>query len=170
MVLPPIDLLSKKREIHLQRKASKCQVMDNKTVEERSQNMAKIRSTNTRPEIIVRKELHRLGFRFRLHSKDLPGKPDLVFPKYKAVVFVNGCFWHGHEGCSRFVMPKSNQDYWVDKIKKNMKRDAENRRKLNSAGWRTLIVWECSLKKKNYRETIGKITEWLTSKRLDSSV
>lgn len=144
--------------------------MDNKTTEERSRNMSKIRSTNTQPELIVRKALHQLGFRFRLHAKDLPGKPDLVLPKYKAVIFINGCFWHGHEGCSRYVLPKSNEEYWHNKIRRNIFRDKENIRILNELGWKCLVVWECSLKKTIREQTIKRIVEWLKSCDANDSI
>ena len=120
---------------------------DNHTKEVRSRNMSKIRSTNTKPEVIVRKYLFSKGFRYRKNDKRYPGKPDIVLPKYRAVVFVNGCFWHMHN-CSRSKLPKSNLEYWKPKIKRNVERDAENYKKLKEMGWRVFIVWECKLKKK----------------------
>lgn len=128
--------------------------MDNHTKEVRSYNMSQIRSTNSKPEVTVRKYLFSKGLRYRKNVKDLPGKPDLVFPKYKTVVFVNGCFWHAHQGCSRFVMPKSNTEYWSTKIARNAERDAENYAKLKDLGWNILVVWECELKKKVRSETL----------------
>lgn len=131
--------------------------MDNHTKEVRSYNMSQIRSTNSKPEVTVRKYLFSKGLRYRKNVKDLPGKPDLVFPKYKTVVFVNGCFWHAHQGCSRFVMPKSNTEYWSTKIARNAERDAENYAKLKDLGWNILVVWECELKKKVRSETLEKL-------------
>lgn len=110
--------------------------------------MASIRSKNMKPEMAVRKLAHALGFRFRLHRKDLPGKPDLVFPKYRAVIFVHGCFWHQHDkpGCLDGRPPKSNLDYWGPKLARNAERDALSRAALQDLGWRSLVVWECETK------------------------
>lgn len=129
--------------------------MDNHSVEERSYNMSRIRSKGTKPEEIVRKYLFSQGFRYRKNVKELPGKPDIVLPKYKTVVFINGCFWHGHEGCKGFVPPKSNQDYWIPKIERNRKRDREAQRELSILGWNVIIVWECQLKKKKREESLN---------------
>ena len=120
---------------------------DNHTAEIRSRNMSRIRSTNTRPEEIVRKYLFSKGLRYRKNVKSLPGCPDIVLPKYKTVVFVNGCFWHMHN-CGRFVWPSSNEEYWRKKITRNTKRDDMNYQTLESAGWKVLVIWECELKKK----------------------
>ena len=122
--------------------------MDKLTAEERSRNMAAIRSQDMKPELAVRKLAHRLGFRFRLHCKDLPGKPDLVFPRYKAVIFVHGCFWHQHPkaGCLDAKQPKSNSVYWGPKLARNAERDAKNRASLEQQGWRVLVIWECETK------------------------
>lgn len=109
----------------------------------RSANMSKIRSANTRPEVAVRKGLHARGFRFRLHRKDLPGKPDIVLPRYRVVVFIHGCFWHQHLGCRLASWPKSREDYWGPKLNKNVERDALAEIRLAELGWRTLVVWEC---------------------------
>lgn len=113
--------------------------------ETRGRNMAAIRSAHTKPELLVRKSLHALGFRFRLHARDLPGKPDLVLPKYSAVIFVQGCFWHGHD-CSLFRMPGTRTDFWEAKISGNRERDARTADDLTKAGWRVGEIWECSLK------------------------
>lgn len=113
--------------------------------ETRSRMMSGIRGKNTKPEIKVRKSLHRLGFRYRLHDKSLPGKPDLVLPKYKTVIFVNGCFWHGHE-CGLFKWPKSNTEFWKEKITGNRLRDEKNLEHLDKLGWNVITVWECSLR------------------------
>jgi DNA mismatch endonuclease (patch repair protein) len=120
---------------------------DTKTPAERSENMSRIRSTNTKPEEIVRKFLFSHGFRYRKNDKRYPGKPDIVLPKYRTIIFVNGCFWHMH-GCSRSRLPRSNQDYWTPKIERNIQRDAENQKKLEADGWQVIVVWECELKKR----------------------
>lgn len=109
----------------------------------RSWNMSRIRSKNTQPEITVRSLLHRLGYRFRLHVNTLPGKPDIVLPKYKTVVFVHGCFWHRHSGCKRCTTPSSNKKYWTVKFLRNVSRDKSHRYQLRKAGWRVLVLWEC---------------------------
>ena len=119
---------------------------DTKTPAERSENMSRIRSTNTKPEEIVRKYLFSHGFRYRKNDKRYPGKPDIVLPKYRTIIFVNGCFWHMH-GCSRSRLPRSNQEYWKPKIERNIQRDAENQQKLEADGWKVIVVWECELKK-----------------------
>lgn len=120
---------------------------DNHSKEVRSKNMSHIRSTNSKPEEIVRKYLFSKGFRYRKNVRTLPGCPDIVLPKYNTVIFVNGCFWHKHD-CGRFVWPSSNTEYWIPKIKRNVERDAENYQKLTEMGWKVLIVWECELKRK----------------------
>ena len=128
--------------------------MDNHDKETRSYNMSRIRSTNTKPEEIVRKFLFAKGLRYRKNVKVLSGKPDIVFPKYHTVIFVNGCFWHKHEGCSKFVWPSSNEDYWRKKISGNVLRDSVNQQKLKEQGWKVLIVWECELKKNCRDQTL----------------
>ena len=119
---------------------------DNLTKEIRSKNMSHIRSTNSKPEEIVRKYLFSKGFRYRKNDKSLPGCPDIVLPKYHTLIFVNGCFWHKHN-CGRFVWPASNTEYWTQKINRNLERDKENYKKLRETGWKVLVVWECELKK-----------------------
>lgn len=119
---------------------------DNLTKEIRNKNMSHIRSTNSKPEEIVRKYLFSKGFRYRKNDKSLPGCPDIVLPKYHTLIFVNGCFWHKHN-CGRFVWPASNTEYWTQKINRNLERDKENYKKLTEAGWKVLVVWECELKK-----------------------
>lgn len=119
---------------------------DKLTEEQRHRVMAAIRAKNTKPEIIVRKYLWACGFRYRLNHPRLPGKPDIVLRKYRTCVFVNGCFWHGHEGCKQFVMPKSNTEFWQKKITRNQERDAEVQRKLADMGWNSITIWECELK------------------------
>lgn len=119
---------------------------DNHTKEQRSYNMSRIRSKNNAPEEKVRKYLFSKGFRYRKNDKTLPGCPDIVLPKYKTVIFVNGCFWHKND-CKRFVWPASNEVYWKKKILRNVERDAINIKELKELGWRVLIIWECELKK-----------------------
>ena len=131
----------------------------------RSRMMAGIKDKNTKPELVVRSELHRMGFRFRLHRKDLPGKPDLVFPKYNAVLFVHGCFWHGHD-CHLFKWPKTRTEFWHQKIVGNRTRDQRQLMELQSKGWRTGIIWECAIKGK-YKLPIDSVSDrcsaWLLS-------
>ena len=131
---------------------------DTKTPAERSENMSRIRSTNTKPEEIVRKYLFSHGFRYRKNDKRYPGKPDIVLPKYRTIIFVNGCFWHMH-GCSRSRLPRSNQDYWKPKIERNIQRDAENQQKLEADGWKVIVVWECELKKRIAEERLSQICD-----------
>ena len=130
--------------------------MDDLTKEQRHKNMSHIRSKDTKPEEKVRKELFARGFRYRKNVKSLPGCPDIVLPKYRTVVFVNGCFWHKHD-CGRFVWPSSNQEYWIPKINRNIERDQRNYEELKKLGWKVLIVWECTLKKKVFAETMEQL-------------
>ena len=130
--------------------------MDDLTKEQRHKNMSNIRSKNTKPEERVRKDLFSRGFRYRKNVRSLPGCPDIVLPKYHTVIFVNGCFWHKHD-CGRFVWPSSNQEYWVPKINRNVERDHINQAELKRMGWRVLVVWECSLKKKTFTETMEQL-------------
>lgn len=105
--------------------------------------MAGIRSKDTKPELAVRSMLHKMGFRFRLHRSDLPGKPDIVLPKHRKIIFVHGCFWHQHRSCVFASRPASNVDYWKPKLEGNVKRDLRNRRRLRTLGWKSLVIWEC---------------------------
>src|SRR3979490_759234 len=118
--------------------------MDTLNRKERSQRMSLIRNRDTKPELLVRRLIHSCGFRYRLHRADLPGKPDLVFPARRKVIFVHGCFWHQHRCLRR--KPKSNQDYWLPKLSKNKSRDARHLRELRGAGWSCLVIWECEVK------------------------
>lgn len=120
--------------------------MDRLSPERRSWLMSRIRGTNTKPEIAVRSMLHRMGYRFRLHRRDLPGTPDIVLPGRSTAIFVHGCFWHGH-ACKRTKMPKSREDYWGEKIATNRRRDRRKRRQLRALGWNAIVVWECELKR-----------------------
>jgi len=108
--------------------------------------MSRIRSKDTKPEIIIRSLLHKMGYRFRLHRKDLPGKPDIVLPKYKTVVFVHGCFWHRHRGCKRCTTPTSNQSYWLKKLNRNIEKDKLHKMQLRKSNWKVLVIWECETK------------------------
>ncbi|MCK5708099.1 MAG: DNA mismatch endonuclease Vsr [Candidatus Aureabacteria bacterium] len=131
--------------------------MDHLSKNKRSWNMSRIRSTNTKPEMIVRKVAHSLGFRYSLHRKDLPGKPDLVLKKHKTVIFVHGCFWHQHKNCKRANVPKSNFEYWEAKLNRNIERDKKNKRELKKLGWKIIIIWECETK--NTEKLIKKISK-----------
>lgn len=135
-------------------------IVDKKT---RSRMMAGIGGKDTRPETLIRKALFRQGFRYRLHDRNLPGKPDLVLPKYRAVVFINGCFWHGHD-CHLFKWPKTRANFWKQKIEGNVSRDQRNLVKNKSLGWRVAIVWECAIKGKTRRpleEIVYDLASWL---------
>jgi len=126
-----------------------------KVSEQRSRNMSAIKSKNTKPEIKVRKILHSMGYRFRLHSKDLPGSPDIVLPKYKTVIFVHGCFWHRHENCKYASTPKTRKEFWNKKFTENKKRDSEIQEKIKILDWRSVVIWECETKNiENLRDKI----------------
>lgn len=133
------------------------------TPTQRHDCMSRIRSRNTTPERVVRSELWHQGFRFRLNDKRLPGTPDLVLPKYRAVIFINGCFWHGHRGCPKYVVPKSNTGFWQEKVSRNIARDELNAQRLDTLAWTVIIVWECELAKKTLPTTITRIKNELTA-------
>ena len=138
----------------------------------RSTMMSGIRGKNTKPEIFIRSLLHRRGFRFRLHDKKLPGRPDIVLPKHKAVIEVRGCFWHGHD-CHLFVWPSTRKDFWKEKIYKNRERDRINMTKLHNLSWKTLIVWECAIKGKEKLPARGlseNIESWILHDQLDAEI
>lgn len=120
--------------------------MDNVSEKQRSWNMSRVRSKDTKPERTVRSLLHRMGYRFRLHGRELPGRPDIILPKYRTVIFVHGCFWHRHEGCSRSSVPGTRTEFWQQKFNENVERDRRTMRELEATGWRVLIVWQCELK------------------------
>ena len=128
--------------------------MDVHSKEVRSYNMSCIKGKGTKPEEMVRKYLFSHGFRYRKNDKRLPGTPDIVLPKYKTVIFVNGCFWHGHEGCKYFVWPKNNAEFWKAKILQNIERDKRDFERLENAGWKVIVVWECQLKKARSFESL----------------
>ncbi len=124
------------------------------TKEQRYRCMSAIKGRNTKPELLVRKFLFSRGVRYRLHDPRLPGHPDLVLRKYRTVIFVNGCFWHGHQGCKYFVLPKTNTEFWCNKIERNRERDIEEQRKLATMGWHCITVWECQLRSKSRQHTL----------------
>lgn len=129
------------------------------TPDQRHRNMAAIRSASTKPEIELRRTLWRLGFRHRVNDRMLPGKPDIVLPKYRTVIFIHGCFWLGHKGCRLYTVPKTNTDFWTAKVARNQERDQEVWRQLEAKGWSVIIVWECELKKAAREETVGRVRE-----------
>lgn len=131
------------------------------TPEKRSFVMARIRSKDTKPEMMIRRGLHALGYRFRLHRKDLPGCPDIVLSRYRTVIFVHGCFWHSHEGCRLAATPHSNEEFWSRKLVGNRQRDARNKGQLEAAGWRILVIWECACKKSRQEELLALIQNFL---------
>lgn len=140
--------------------------------EKRSMMMAGIRGKNTKPEFLIRKSLHARGFRYKLHDQTLPGRPDMTFPKYHAVLFVHGCFWHRHT-CKLFRWPQSNKDFWRKKLTDNSKRDKEQIQKLTESGWRVITIWECAIKGKKEQE-IRKLTDditlWLLSDKTNREI
>lgn len=119
--------------------------MDRITEEKRSWNMSRIRGKDTKPELIVRSQIHAMSYRFRLHVKDLPGKPDILLPKYRTAIFIHGCFWHRHPGCKYAYTPKSRENFWAEKFRKNVERHENISRELDRLGWRVLIIWECEV-------------------------
>lgn len=153
--------------MHLKKNAKAIDIIvmaDAMTPEQRSRCMAAIKGKDTKPEMIVRKYLFSRGLRFRVQVRRLPGTPDIVLPKYKTVIFVNGCFWHSHEGCKYFRLPKSNIEFWKDKIERNIERDKESMRALLDLGWKVIRVWECELRNKvNREDTLNKIYKSITS-------
>lgn len=128
--------------------------------QQRSRVMAKVHGANTTPELAVRSIIHRMGYRYRLHRKDLPGKPDIVLPRHKKIIFVHGCFWHQHEGCKAADRPTSNTDYWNKKLDRNVERDKRHREALEAMGWKVLVVWECQLKDRE--RLVGVLSEFLS--------
>jgi DNA mismatch endonuclease, patch repair protein len=133
--------------------------------ETRSYNMSQIRSKNTKPELVVRRYLFGKGFRYRLHRKDLPGKPDIVLSKYNTVIFVHGCFWHGHENCKYFVVPKTKTEWWLNKIGRNKQLDLESIQRLKQDNWKVIVLFECELKKTNGHSTLENVVKQLKSQQ-----
>ena len=125
--------------------------------EQRKRCMSKIKSKDTKPEMLVRRFLFSHGFRFRLHRKDLPGNPDIVLPKYKTVIFINGCFWHGHKDCKFASIPETNRDFWLTKISGNIIRDNESVERLKQSGWKVIVIWQCELKPKVKDQTLEQL-------------
>lgn len=142
---------------------------DTITKAERSKVMSKVRSRDTKPEWILRCGLHRLGFRYRLGNTKMPGRPDLVFPKFHAAVFVHGCYWHRHPGCKNATTPKSNVAFWEEKFARNVARDRRTQQTLEALGWRVLVVWECELAKETV-DTIQRVARWLREETEDAPV
>lgn len=134
-------------------------VHDKKT---RSYNMSRVKGKDTKPELLVRKFLYANGFRYRLHVKDLPGKPDIVLPKYNTVIFVHGCFWHGHKNCKYFTIPKTKTEWWTKKINGNIANDQKAIHQLQDAGWNIITIWTCELKPKKLDETLNNLIDKLT--------
>ncbi|NDC42450.1 MAG: DNA mismatch endonuclease Vsr [Chitinophagia bacterium] len=128
----------------------------------RSYNMSRIQGKNTKPELLVRKFLHSMGFRFRLHRTDLQGKPDIILPKYKTAIFIHGCFWHGHEGCKYFRLPSTRSEWWEKKIAQNKARDQRHEHQLKTKGWTIIVIWECTLRKQEKDETFRQLKEALS--------
>ena len=135
-------------------------VHDKKT---RSYNMSRIRAKDTKPELLVRKFLFENGFRYRLHQKKLPGKPDLTLRKHNTVIFVNGCFWHGHQGCRYFVIPKTRTEWWTTKILATAEKDLKNYEELRRQGWKVIVIWECELKGEKQREALENLITKITN-------
>lgn len=132
------------------------------TPEVRSRMMSRIRGRNTRPEVALRKALHRKGFRFRLHAKELPGSPDIVLPKWKTVLFVHGCYWHRHPKCRKATTPSSNIEFWTEKFRQNVERDARNTHDLHEAGWRVGVIWECAIGREPPPDLVEYLLEFIT--------
>ncbi len=145
-------------------------MMDNHDKITRSYNMSRIRAKDSEPEETVRKYLFSKGFRYRKNDKRFPGKPDIVLPKYKTIIFVNGCFWHGHNACKDFIMPKSNVKYWETKIRNNIERDRKNISQLEKLGWNVITVWECQLKKAFKENTLNLLTEMIKNNASNSTL
>ena len=127
----------------------------------RSYNMSRIRGKDTKPEMVVRKYLHANGYRYRLHDKRLPGKPDIVLPKLKIVIFVHGCFWHGHKNCKYFVVPKTRTEWWLDKINGNIDNDKSKQAAIKKLGWKVINLWECQLKPQKVQHTLNRLVSKL---------
>lgn len=138
-----------------------CLMADVLSKEQRQKCMSHIKSKNTKPEVLVRRFLFANGYRFRLYRKDLPGKPDIVLPKYKTVIFINGCFWHGHSGCKYATIPETNREFWSNKIFGNVERDKVTFSSLEKMGWRVIVIWQCELKPKTKDQTLQNLISTL---------
>lgn len=136
---------------------------DTISAERRSWNMSRIGGRNTKPELLLRSKLHREGFRFRLHARELPGRPDIVLPRYRTAIFVHGCFWHRHSGCRNATMPSTRREFWADKFEGNVERDNRNQEALRQAGWTVEVVWECELKA-NLESVINRLSKAIRGK------
>jgi DNA mismatch endonuclease, patch repair protein len=139
---------------------------DHMTPQQRHECMSRIRSKDTRPEQVVRRELWQRGYRYRLNVRKLPGTPDIVLPKYRTVIFVNGCFWHGHKGCKHYTVPATNTEFWKAKVTRNQERDALNIQRLEAIAWNIITVWECELSKSNLPSTIDRMEAEITANKL----
>ena len=139
--------------------------MDNLTPERRSWNMGRIHGKDTKIEVLVRKRLFAEGFRFRKNDKRYPGKPDVILPKYKTAIFINGCFWHRHDGCKYATIPKTRTDFWIDKFNRNVNNDRKHRQELESMGWHVITIWECELKRDYFEDTMQRIIEQIYEER-----
>lgn len=135
---------------------------DRMTESQRHKCMSHIRSKDTMPEVVLRRELFKRGFRFRKNVRSLPGTPDIVLPKYRTCIFINGCFWHGHGGCRYYTIPKTNADFWKDKIKRNIERDAADAQNLEALSWNVITVWECELRSKQFVATVERVAAELS--------
>ena len=124
------------------------------TTAQRSYNMSRIKGKNTKPEMLVRRFLHAQGFRYKLHDKTLPGKPDLVLPKHKTVIFIHGCFWHGHENCKYYKIPQTRTEWWTEKINRNLANDVKAMKLLKTEGWKIITIWECNLRPGKFEQTL----------------
>lgn len=140
--------------------------MDTLTPKQRHNNMAAILNKGTKPELLVRQWLWHHGYRYRLNVNNVPGKPDIVLRQYRTAIFVNGCFWHGHEGCSKYTIPKSNTDFWIAKVNRNKERDQRNYNDLNNAGWHVIVIWECQLSSKLIETTMRNVEHALNGQIL----
>lgn len=136
---------------------------DKHSKEKRSYNMSRIKGRDTKPEVSVRKYLFSKGFRYRVNDKRFPGHPDILLPKYKAAVFINGCFWHVHEGCNYFVWPENNREFWHKKLMGNAERDKRNYQALIDMGWKVIVIWECELKREKQAVTLGRLIHEITN-------
>lgn len=139
---------------------------DKVSIKQRHYIMSRVRSVNTKPEIKLRKALFEKGFRYRVNVKTLPGKPDIVLPKYHTVIFVNGCFWHGHSGCKYYTVPETNNEFWVEKVASNKERDEVNNQRVESLSWSVITIWECELKSKAFQDTIVKVEAELAANKV----